>query len=351
MAQEKIRVLSVQSSVVRGYVGNKASVFALQLLGLDVDPIHSVQFSNHTGYPLFSGSKTTGQELEELTRGLSANNFLGEYNYLVAGYMGSVSFIKGFVDLVKKMRAKNPFLTFVCDPVMGDAGKLYVPKELVGIYRDELVPFAQILTPNQTEAEHLCDVKIDSMASALDACSKLQAMGPSTVVLTSVNLAPDIIHIIAVSSDEKLFPEGRAGPGQVRYLHVTVRTIPGYFSGTGDLFAATLTAWLHKTGSLRLALEKCVNTVHAIIQHTHDAKRTQEAAMDAVKASRDKDTDKEKDNDKDMPAKKKQKKSDSSDTLESEHSADRELSLIQCKMLIEQPPSTLKVEVKNLSRL
>ncbi|KAL4361168.1 hypothetical protein GQ457_04G023630 [Hibiscus cannabinus] len=131
------RVLSIQSHTVQGYVGNKSAVFPLQLLGYDVDPINSVQFSNHTGYPTFKGQVLNGRELLDLIEGLEENNLL-YYTHLLTGYIGSVSFLNSVLEVVDKLRSINPNLTYVCDPVMGDEGKLYVPEDLALVYREKV---------------------------------------------------------------------------------------------------------------------------------------------------------------------------------------------------------------------
>ncbi|KAK8914087.1 Pyridoxal kinase [Platanthera zijinensis] len=105
------RVLSIQSHTVQGYVGNKSAVFPLQLLGYDVDPINSVQFSNHTGYSTFRGQVLDGQQLWDLIEGLSANNLL-YYTHLLTGYIGSVSFLNAILGVVEKLRLINPELIY-----------------------------------------------------------------------------------------------------------------------------------------------------------------------------------------------------------------------------------------------
>eukprot|EP00850_Spirogloea_muscicola_P012385 SM000079S22503 [mRNA] locus=s79:550062:551716:- [translate_table: standard] len=152
------RVLSIQSHTVQGYVGNKAAVFPLQLLGFDVDPINSVQFSNHTGYPTWRGDVLNGEQLWSLIEGLEANNLL-YYTHLLTGYIGSLSFLETVLRVLQKLRQINPDLTYVCDPVMGDNGKLYIRPELVPIYREKVAPLASLLTPNQFEAEQLTGLR------------------------------------------------------------------------------------------------------------------------------------------------------------------------------------------------
>ncbi|CAI9097076.1 OLC1v1033381C2 [Oldenlandia corymbosa var. corymbosa] len=188
------RVLSIQSHTVQGYVGNKSAVFPLQLLGYDVDPINSVQFSNHTGYPTFKGQVLNGQQLWELVEGLEANDLL-YYTHLLTGYIGSVSFLNTVLKVVDKLRSVNPKLTYVCDPVMGDEGKLYVPLELVSVYREKVVPVASMLTPNQFEAEQLTNFRIVTEQHGREACNILHAAGPSKVVITSININDELLLI------------------------------------------------------------------------------------------------------------------------------------------------------------
>ncbi|XP_020523374.1 pyridoxal kinase isoform X9 [Amborella trichopoda] len=213
------RVLSIQSHTVQGYVGNKSAIFPLQLLGFDVDPINSVQFSNHTGkqlyitsvsqlrapiyicmrkwdgagYPTFRGQVLDGQQLWDLIEGLEANGLLF-YTHLLTGYIGSVSFLNMVFQVVDKLRSINPDLIYVCDPVLGDEGKLYVPQELVSVYK-KVVSVASMLTPNQFEVEQLTGLRITSEQDGLEACNLLHATGPSKVVITSL-LVDDTLLLI-----------------------------------------------------------------------------------------------------------------------------------------------------------
>lgn len=145
------RVLSIQSHVVSGYVGNKAAVFPLQLLGFDVDVINSVQFSNHTGYPSgWEGEVLDGTMLEKLVDGMDRNGLLsafdgddldsGRIGHVLTGYIGSESFLRAVVNVVKKLKGLNPKCRYICDPVLGDMGRFYVPKELVEIYKSDVLP-------------------------------------------------------------------------------------------------------------------------------------------------------------------------------------------------------------------
>lgn len=268
------RVLSIQSHTVQGYVGNKSAVFPLQLLGYDVDPINSVQFSNHTGYPTFKGQVLNGKELWNLVEGLEANNLL-YYTHLLTGYIGSESFLNTVLEVVNKLRSVNPGLLYVCDPVLGDEGKLYVPQELVSVYREKVVPVASMLTPNQFEAELLTGSRIVSEKEGREACNILHAAGPSKVVITSINIDG---NLLLIGSHQK----GKNQPPE--QFKIRIPKIPAYFTGTGDLTTALLLGWSNKyIDNLEKAAELTVSTVQALLQRTVDDYR--QAGFDPTTSS------------------------------------------------------------------
>ncbi|GLJ09433.1 hypothetical protein SUGI_0109710 [Cryptomeria japonica] len=253
------RVLSIQSHTVQGYVGNKAAVFPLQLLGFDVDPINSVQLSNHTGYPTVRGQVLNGEQLWTLIEGLEANDLLC-YTHLLTGYIGSVSFLDTILQVVQKLRSVNPDLIYVCDPVMGDEGKLYIPPELVSVYREKVVPVASMITPNHFEAEHLTGLRISCEADGLRACNALHAAGPSKVVITSLEMDG---MLLLIGSHQKT--EGHP----TEQFKIVMPKIPAYFTGTGDLMTALLLGWSNKyPQELWKAAELAVATVQAILHRT-----------------------------------------------------------------------------------
>ncbi|KAF8399022.1 hypothetical protein HHK36_014888 [Tetracentron sinense] len=275
LPSETGRVLSIQSHTVQGYVGNKSAVFPLQLLGYDVDPINSVQFSNHTGklllslhsnrYPTFRGQVLNGQQLWDLIEGLEANDLL-YYTHLLTGYIGSVSFLNTVLEVVNKLRSINPRLVYVCDPVMGDEGKLYVPPELVSVYREKVVAVASMLTPNQFEAEQLTGFRITSERDGLEACKILHSAGPSKVVITSIHLDGSILLIGSHQKAKSQPPE---------QFKIVIPKIPAYFTGTGDLVTALLLGWSNKyPDNLDRAAELAVSSLQALLQRTvNDYKR------------------------------------------------------------------------------
>ena len=259
------RVLSIQSHVVSGYVGNKSAVFPLQLLGFDVDPVNSVQFSNHTGYNTVKGDVLGGEQLNSLVDGLVANGLHGQYSHMLTGYIGSTTFLRAVLRTLKILRKARPDLIYVCDPVMGDLGPgLYIPAELVAIYRDEVLPVATVITPNMFEAEKLTGMDIKNDGDAVRACRAMHTRGPRTIVLTSLEYEGEgkgeLITCIASQMD-----------GSEQQLHrILLPRVPspnGGYTGTGDLSAALLLAWTHRhPDDLPLALEKTVSRVFISLQ-------------------------------------------------------------------------------------
>ncbi|XP_014242769.2 pyridoxal kinase isoform X2 [Cimex lectularius] len=257
---ESPRVLSIQSHVVHGYVGNKSATFPLQVLGFEVDPINSVQLSNHTGYKSFKGQILNENDLNDLIESLKHNNLLN-YTHLLTGYVGSPSFLNKIVDLVKELRQINPNLVYVCDPVMGDNGKLYVPESLLPIYQDLLIPLADVITPNQFELELLTGHKINSIDDAWTAINTFHNKSNcSTVIVSSSNLGTEN-ELIALASSN-------AGGKEKRVL-LKFPKLPGNFTGTGDLFAALFLAWNYKTkNNLTKSLEYTISTLQSLLKRT-----------------------------------------------------------------------------------
>lgn len=138
-------------------MGNKSAVFPLQLLGFDVDVVNSVHFSNHTGYAGgWEGDVLGGDQLRAIMAGLERNGLLSGIGHVLTGYIGSETFLEAVLDVVQTLRSAGETVRFVCDPVLGDLGKFYVPKQLVGLYRDRVLPLADVVTPNQVRIYGMC---------------------------------------------------------------------------------------------------------------------------------------------------------------------------------------------------
>ncbi|PVV00029.1 hypothetical protein BB559_000169 [Furculomyces boomerangus] len=275
-------VLSIQSHVVSGYVGNRAATFPMQYMGLDVDVINTVQLSNHTGYEKFIGKVFDSGHILELFEGLEYNK-IDEYSYLLTGYMGNASNVDAVESIAKKLKKKNDKLFFLLDTVLGDYGKLYVPKELIALYREKLVLLADLVTPNQFEAELITERKITKLSDAIEACDYFHNLGVPNVIITS-SLLEDVsvegmdnvplLHMIGshmdpVSKTKKAF-------------RISFPNLPGYFTGAGDLFCSLILSRLatdtnsEESGSDKL--KKCCELAFAsqnnIIEETMKYQKT-----------------------------------------------------------------------------
>ncbi|XP_056096851.1 pyridoxal (pyridoxine, vitamin B6) kinase a [Rhinichthys klamathensis goyatoka] len=261
------RVLSVQSHVVRGYVGNKSASFPLQVLGFEVDTINSVQFSNHTGYEHWKGQVMTADELHVLYEGIKLNN-VNHYDYVLTGYCRDDSFLETVVNIVQELKRANPSLVYVCDPVLGDNGAMYVPENMLPVYRDKVVPVADIITPNQFEAQLLTGRSISSEKDAVEVMNLLHSMGPDTVVITSSDLPSPLgdQYLVALGSQKRVRADGSMVTQQIR---MDIPRVDAVFVGTGDLFAAMLLAWTHHhPNDLKTACEKTISVMHHVIKRT-----------------------------------------------------------------------------------
>ncbi|KAJ3357546.1 hypothetical protein HDU83_006272 [Entophlyctis luteolus] len=260
------RVLSIQSHVVHGHVGNKAATFPLQLLGLNVDPLNTVQFSNHTGYPAFTGQRTEGPIVHDLINGLEANGILDQYTHLLTGYLGRESVLQAVIEIARKLKSRDSGrrLVFLMDPVLGDNNTLYVPKELVPIYRDHLCQLADIITPNSFEAELLTGLNIKSKEDIWGALRVLHSLGPPSVVITSIDLDPNSPTLTLFASHS---------PSNLKFS-IEFPKLSGNFTGTGDLFAALLLTRIENSGdgvsgkSLLKSCELAVATMHHVLKET-----------------------------------------------------------------------------------
>ncbi|EJU03862.1 bud site selection protein 16 [Dacryopinax primogenitus] len=294
------RVLSIQSHVCSGYVGNRAATFPLQLLGYDVDVINTVQFSNHSGYGRLKGTRTDADQLANILHGLEENGLLRP-GRLLTGYVPGAAALMVVAELARKLRDRNPELIYLLDPVMGDDNKIYVAPECIPIYKD-LLDCATIITPNWFEAELLTGVKLESESTLREALRILHTLhGVPHVVISTVLPTPELAaslpaHVLAPQTNglpehspylgdvqlvvsSSVLPEDERKDGKVSTVHVgSVKQIKGYFSGVGDLFSALVLA--HFPGRsdppppapdtpLSRATARAVASVQGIIVSTH----------------------------------------------------------------------------------
>lgn len=236
----------------------------VQVLGFEVEAINSVQFCCHTGYSAVQGQVLGARELIDLFDGLKKNDLHTDYSYVLTGYVSSLSFMQALYDMINELKSQNQNLVYVCDPVMGDDGKMYVPEELLPFFRDKLINLADVLTPNQFEAELLTGIPIVDEKSALQSLDALHDRGIPIVVLSSARLPPSSENITVIAS--------KVGHDGCRErFKCQIEQMDAKFTGTGDLTAALLLAWLHRTNKdLPLALSNTMSAVQAVLKRTMD---------------------------------------------------------------------------------
>src|SRR5689334_19583342 len=182
-----MNLISIQSWVAYGHVGNSSAMFPLQRLGCDVWAIHTVQFSNHTGYGAWKGRVFDGPMIDELVEGIAERGVLPRCDGVISGYMGSADIGNAILSAVARVRAANPAATYCCDPVIGDVGRgIFVRPGIAEFMRDKAVPAADIITPNQFELDLLSGMETKSLAGAKAAIAKVRALGPRVTLVTSV---------------------------------------------------------------------------------------------------------------------------------------------------------------------
>ncbi|KAH0583110.1 Pyridoxal kinase [Termitomyces sp. J132] len=284
------RVLSIQSHVVYGYVGGKAAVFPLQCLGYDVDVVNTVHFSNHSGYGRSGGTKATTAELNAIFEGMELNELM-IHTRLLTGYVPSAEGLSAVAKLARKLKGERPNLIYLLDPVLGDAGQLYVAADVIPIYR-EMLPLATIISPNWFEVETLTDTKLEDLPSLRKAISILhEKYHVPNIVISSIPLTPWLSSALpskiehTTDTDKLLCITSSFSPdsdqGRPIVYAQSVPLIPGYFSGVGDLFSALLLAHFPhptisntdfsspETTSIARAAAYALATTHHILCLTH----------------------------------------------------------------------------------
>lgn len=250
-----MRVLSIQSSVAYGHAGNSAAVFPLQRLGHDVVAVHTVHFSNHTGYGATRGPAHSPAEVASVLEGIADRGVLPTIDAVLSGYLGDPEMGAVVLAAVASVKAANPDAIYCCDPVMGDVGGFFVKPGIPEFFRDTVLPHTDVLTPNHVELEFLSGSPLPSLASVLEAADAVRARGPRVVLVTSVlhpEIPADHLDTVVVASDGA--------------WAVTSPILPVANAGSGDLTAALFLA--HLSSGPAGALARTVSSVYAVLAAT-----------------------------------------------------------------------------------
>jgi pyridoxine kinase len=264
-------ILSIQSSVAYGHVGNSAVTFPLMRIGVTVWPVITVHFSNHTGYDSWRGPLLSASDLREVVRGIDERGVLGEVDAVLSGYQGAEDIGAMILEAVTLVKQRNPAAIYCCDPVLGDADRgSYVRPGIAEFMRDHVVPAAQVITPNQFELTALTGLPVSTMADVLRAADAARHRGPELVLITSVvrrDGPPGTIEMVGVD-------------GEGAWLVSTPR-LPRTFTGSGDLTAAIFLASLLRAWDLPRSLAHTAAVMYGVLKTTHNLGRNELALIAA----------------------------------------------------------------------
>ena len=257
-----MNVISIQSQVAYGHVGNSAAVFPMQMHGIDVIAVPTTLLSNRPGYPTIRGRVLDAQLVADLLLGIEERGAVDTAQMILSGYLGSPEIAAVVADFVQRAKAKNPALRYCCDPVLGDRDRgLFVHADIPPQVADRLCPLADIVTPNHFEFEYLSGAKAATTDQVIEAARALIARGPSTVVVTSAELTDTPvgeIETLAVERAKEAFKAWR----------VRTPKLPISPNGTGDLFAALLVSARVRGSDTPEALSHAASAIFAVLERT-----------------------------------------------------------------------------------
>lgn len=253
-----MKVLSIQSAVAYGHVGNSAAVFPLQRIGVEVMPVYTVNFSNHTGYGAWRGPLINPDDVREVITGIEERGAFPLIDVILSGYQGSEGIADVILDAVARIKDANPSAIYACDPVMGNAKSgCFVAPAIPVLLRERVVPAADLITPNQFELGYLTETEPDTLESTLASVDLARAMGPRTVLVTSVE-RPDredgTLEMLAVDDRGAWI--------------VSTPQLPMKANGSGDVTAALFTAHYRETGDAAEALARTASSVFDLLTNT-----------------------------------------------------------------------------------
>jgi pyridoxine kinase len=253
-----MNLLSIQSHIVYGHVGNAAAVFPLQRIGVEVWPIHTVQFSNHTGYGEWQGQVFDAATIREVVAGIEQRGVLSECDGVLSGYMGGADIGAAILDAVASVKRANPAARYACDPVIGDVGRgIYVARGIPEFMKTKAVPAADIVTPNQFELDYLAGRGSTTLAAVRDAVKAVHDLGPRAILVTSLHTAEtpkDAIDLLASDA---------SGCFRLR-----TPKLPLTVNGAGDAIAALFFAHYLRAGRIDQALAQAASSIFGVLSKT-----------------------------------------------------------------------------------
>ena len=253
-------LLAIQSHVVFGHAGNAAAVFPMQRIGINVWPLNTVQFSNHTQYGRWTGQVLPPEQIPALVDGIAGIGELGNCDAVLSGYLGSAAQGRAILDVVARIKQANPRALYLCDPVMGHPEKgCIVAPEVSDFLLEEAAAVADYLCPNQLELDSFCDRQPNSLADCVEMARSLLARGPRAILVKHLNYpgkSGDTFEMLLVAAD------------QAWHLQRPLLAFPRQPVGVGDLASGLFLSRLLLGDDLRNAFEFTGAAVHEVLLET-----------------------------------------------------------------------------------
>lgn len=267
-------VLSIQSNVVYGYAGNKVATLAMQLQGVEVMPIHTVQLSSNTVYPHYDGIVLGAQQITRIVNSLEKIGVLSSIDAIISGYIGLTEQGKEILEAVKKIKFYNPNAIYVCDPVMGgDINKgSSLPQNIIDFFTKQAIKQSDFITPNLLELQILSNIEIKTFSDVLNAIKTLQNKPIQAI------LVKNLLH---AGKTTELFEMILATPSQSYHLARPLYDFPHRPLGVGDLICSLFTAHLVNGQSQLTAFELAANAANHVLDITKQQNARELAIIDA----------------------------------------------------------------------
>lgn len=267
-------VLSIQSNVVYGYAGNKVATLAMQLQGVEVMPIHTVQLSSNTVYPHYDGIVLGAQQITRIVNSLEKIGVLSSIDAIISGYIGLAEQGEEILEAVKKIKFYNPNAIYVCDPVMGgDINKgSSLPQNIIDFFTKQAIKYADYITPNLLELQILSNLEIKTFNDVLNAIKTLQNKPIQAI------LVKNLLH---AGKTTELFEMILATPSQSYHLARPLYDFPHRPLGVGDLICSLFTAHLVNGQSQLTAFELAANAANHVLDITKQQDARELAIIDA----------------------------------------------------------------------
>ncbi len=260
-------VLTIQSRVASGYVGNAAAVPALQALGVEAVAIDTAHLSNHPAHGSFEGGTSSSAAVAALLRGVETKHSRHGFAAVMTGYLAEIKTGRAALDAIRRLKSARHCGLYCLDPVLGDKGRVYVDDGLIDQFRKDALPMADIVVPNAFESGLLLNTDEPTLETAPECLARLRLHGPARAVITGIE-TPNCIATIAGDDDGVWLVE--------------TERVDAPDSGAGDVFAALMVGHLVGGTDFPTAVARAVASVRDVLVLTEQIKKTDLALVEGL---------------------------------------------------------------------